>query len=100
VQGNGQIVMPNGFDARFGDGEQVRVLSRPEDIALLPASELGPNEVTGKIEHIAYMGNHLEYTVSAAGRSLLLPATKKDRYPVGAAVRLAFDPACITVLPQ
>jgi ABC-type Fe3+/spermidine/putrescine transport system ATPase subunit len=100
LQGSGQIVMPDGLDGQFSDGQQVRVLSRPEDITLLPPSEAGSNQVSGKIERIAYMGNHLEYTISAAGRSLVLPATKKDRYPVGAAVRLAFDPACITVLPQ
>jgi ABC-type Fe3+/spermidine/putrescine transport system ATPase subunit len=100
VHGNGQIAMRPEADAQLSDGEQVRVLSRPEDIALLPAGELGPNQVSGQIERIAYMGHNLEYTISAAGRSLLLPATKKERYAVGADIRLAFDPACVTAVPQ
>ncbi len=45
------------------------------------------------------MGDHLEYTISAAGRSLVLPATKKENYPVGSDIRLAFNPACVTMLP-
>jgi ABC-type Fe3+/spermidine/putrescine transport system ATPase subunit len=98
VQGSGHIVMHK-LDAQFSDGQAVRVLSRPEDIVLLPPGDDSPNQVAGIIERIAYMGNHLEYTISAAGRSLVLPVAKKDRYAVGAAVRLAFDPACITVLP-
>jgi ABC-type Fe3+/spermidine/putrescine transport system ATPase subunit len=98
VQGSGQIMIQK-LDAPFSDGQAVRVLSRPEDIALLPGGDGQPNQITGIIERIAYMGNHLEYTISAAGRQLVLPMTKKDRYPIGATVRLAFDPACITVVP-
>lgn len=99
VEGRGRIAVAAGANGQFSDGEPMRILSRPEDIALLPMGEMGPNEVTGKIERITYMGDHLEYTVSAAGRMLLLPATKKENYPVGSEIRLAFDPACITLLP-
>jgi iron(III) transport system ATP-binding protein len=98
VEGQGRILAPS--DARFGDGEPLRVLSRPEDITLLPMGEVGPNQILGRIERVAYMGDHLEYTIAAAGRTLVLPATKKEPHVVGAGVRLAFDPACITILPQ
>jgi ABC-type Fe3+/spermidine/putrescine transport system ATPase subunit len=98
VQGQGRILTPDG--GRFGDGEPLRVLSRPEDITLLPMGAIGPNEVVGRIEHIAYMGDHLEYTIAAAGRTLVLPAAKKEPHAVGTDVRLAFDPAHITILPQ
>jgi ABC-type Fe3+/spermidine/putrescine transport system ATPase subunit len=98
VQGQGRILTPDG--GRFGDGEPLRVLSRPEDITLLPMGEIGPNEVVGRIEHIAYLGDHLEYTIAAAGRTLVLPAAKKEPHAVGTDVRLAFDPAHITILPQ
>jgi ABC-type Fe3+/spermidine/putrescine transport system ATPase subunit len=86
--------------AHFSDGDAVRLLSRPEDIVLLPGGEPGPNQVGGTVERIAYMGNHLEYIISAAGRSLVLSATKKERHDVGAQVRLGFDPASIMVMPQ
>jgi ABC-type Fe3+/spermidine/putrescine transport system ATPase subunit len=99
VQGSGHIVVHR-QDGQFSDGQTVRVLCRPEDISLQPAGEACPNQITGIIERIAYMGNHLEYTIGAAGRSLVLPVAKKDPYPVGAAVCLAFDPASVTVLPQ
>jgi ABC-type Fe3+/spermidine/putrescine transport system ATPase subunit len=98
VQGQGRILAPP--DRSFGDGDPLRVLSRPEDITLLPMGEMGPNEVVGRIERVAYMGDHLEYTIAAAGRTLVLPAGKKEPHVVGAGVRLAFDPACITILPQ
>jgi ABC-type Fe3+/spermidine/putrescine transport system ATPase subunit len=98
VQGQGRILLPS--DGKFGDGDPVRVLSRPEDITLLPMGEIDRNQVMGRIEHVAYMGDHLEYTISAAGRTLVLPATKRERHAVGAKVRLVFDPARITILPQ
>jgi iron(III) transport system ATP-binding protein len=98
VQGAGRV-MVNG-DISFGEGAGVRILSRPEDISLLPAGELAPNQVAGKVEHVAYMGDHLEYTIEAAGRTLLMPASKRDSYAIGAGVRLVFDPARVTALPQ
>jgi len=98
VQGKGRVAIA--ADGKFADGELVRILSRPEDIVLLPTGDISPNQVAGTIEHVGYMGDHLEYTIAAAGRTLILPATKKDRYPIGADIRLAFDPACVTTLPQ
>jgi iron(III) transport system ATP-binding protein len=98
VQGAGRVTV-NG-DISFGEGADVRILSRPEDISLLPAGELAPNQVAGKVEHVAYMGDHLEYTIEAAGRTLLMPASKRDSYAVGAGVRLVFDPARVTALSQ
>jgi ABC-type Fe3+/spermidine/putrescine transport system ATPase subunit len=98
VQGSGRVRI--GADGGLSDGAVVRIISRPEDIALLGAGEAGPNEVAGRIERVSYLGDHLEYTIAAAGRSLVLPAAKKERYAVGAEVRLAFDPARVTTLPQ
>ena len=98
VLGAGRVKV-NGETA-FGEGEDVRILSRPEDVSLLGMGELAPNQVVGKIEHVAYMGDHLEYTIEAAGRTLLLPAHKRDNFPIGASVRIVFDPARVTALPQ
>jgi ABC-type Fe3+/spermidine/putrescine transport system ATPase subunit len=99
VENSGRIAVHTDANGQFSDGDQVRILSRPEDISLLPKGDTGPNQVAGKIERIVYMGDHLEYTISAAGRSLVLPATKKENYPVGSDIRLAFNPACVTMLP-
>jgi hypothetical protein len=46
------------------------------------------------------MGDHLEYTIAAAGRTLILPASKREPFAIGADIRLAFDPGHITTLPQ
>jgi ABC-type Fe3+/spermidine/putrescine transport system ATPase subunit len=98
MQGSGRVrIAPDG---KLGEGDLVRIISRPEDVALLPAGQPGPNQVSGKVERVSYLGDHLEYTIAAGGRSLVLPAAKKDRYEVGAEVRLAFDPAGVTTLPQ
>ena len=98
VQGKGRVSVK--ADGAFKDGDGVRILSRPEDVTLLPMGTAEPNQVVGKVEHVAYMGDHLEYTIAAAGRTLVLPASKKNSYPIGAEVRLAFDPARATALPQ
>jgi len=98
VLGAGRVTV-NG-EAAFDDGTGVRILSRPEDISLLPGGELAPNQVIGKVEHVAYMGDHLEYTIGAAGRTLVLPAHKRDNYPIGSDVRIVFDPTRVTALPQ
>ena len=98
VQGAGRVLV-NG-DASFGEGTAVRILSRPEDVSLLPMGEMVPNQVVGKVEHVAYMGDHLEYTIEAAGRTLILPASKRDSFTIGTGVRIVFDPARVTALPQ
>jgi iron(III) transport system ATP-binding protein len=98
VEGRGRVaVRPEG---KFRDGDLVRIFSRPEDITLLPIGEVAANQVLGKIERVAYMGDHLEYTIAAAGRSLILPASKREPFAIGADIRLAFDPGHITTLPQ
>jgi ABC-type Fe3+/spermidine/putrescine transport system ATPase subunit len=99
VENSGRIKAPVAFEDTCGEGDRVRVLTRPEEISLLPAGPAGPNEVTGKIESITYMGDHVEYTIRAAGRTLELAASKKDLHQVGAGVRLVFDSDNITILP-
>ncbi|MGE5538185.1 MAG: ABC transporter ATP-binding protein [Gemmatimonas sp.] len=99
VSGEGRVAVESESDGHFRDGDAVRILSRPEEITLLPGGEVAPNQVRGTVAKIIYMGDHLEYTINAAGRSVTLPATKRETYPVGADIRLAFNPACITVLP-
>jgi ABC-type Fe3+/spermidine/putrescine transport system ATPase subunit len=98
MHGTGRVSVQT--DGSFDDGVEVRILSRPEDVTLLPKGELGPNQVAAKIERVAYMGDHLEYTIEAAGRRVILPASKRDSYAIGADVRLAFEPSRVTALPQ
>jgi ABC-type Fe3+/spermidine/putrescine transport system ATPase subunit len=97
-EGNGRLSRSNGWWGEFTEGEKVRVISRPEDIEILPMGELGPNHVLARVQEVAYLGDHFEYNVSTVGRSFVLPAGKKKRYPIGSEVRLALDPERLTVL--
>ncbi|OGQ79382.1 MAG: hypothetical protein A3F90_01550 [Deltaproteobacteria bacterium RIFCSPLOWO2_12_FULL_60_19] len=83
----------------FADGAAVRVLSRPEDIEILPPGQSGGNSLKGKVTAVAYLGERFEYTVNVGGHSLLLAAGKRQRYAVGAEVRVAFDPNHLMLLP-
>jgi len=67
------------------------------DITLLPKGE-SSNEVSGRIEHVAYMGDHLEYTI-AAGDARWCCAAKKQAHAVA---RCAFGIRSLPhhILPQ
>jgi iron(III) transport system ATP-binding protein len=99
LPGAERITVPPETDAGVTEGTRVRVLCRPEEVTLLPGGESAPNQVTGRIETVTYMGDHLEYTIRAAQLELLMTASKKTPQPVGAEVRLQFDPQAVTILP-
>jgi ABC-type Fe3+/spermidine/putrescine transport system ATPase subunit len=95
---SGEVDVPADVGGEFLVGDSVRVLTRPENIVMEAPHSGGPNRITGTVESITYMGDHLEYTVLAAGRSLSLAAGKKDQYAVGSEISLLFDPGNITIL--
>jgi iron(III) transport system ATP-binding protein len=100
IRGGGRISVPPDTDLSvLREGRDARVLCRPEEVSLLPAGEIGANQVKGRIEHMTYMGDHLEYTIGASDRSILLTAPKKTVFPVGAEVRLQFDPDAVNIVP-
>jgi len=98
LQGRGRLLIGEDHGGRFRDGEQVRVIVRPEDIDILPMGAIEANQLVAKVEEVAYLGDHIEYSVSTGGRSFVLAAGKRDRHAVGCEIRLVFDPARLTVL--
>ncbi len=96
---SGRLFLAQDRLVKFAEGAGVRILSRPEDIDILPGGEAGPNQIKAQVEMVAYLGDHLEYSVTAGGRSFVLAGGKKERYPMGAEIRLAFDPDRLTILP-
>ena len=96
LHGAGRLLMRS--DHHFSEGDKVRIISRPEDIEICPTGDTVPNRVAAKVEEVAYLGDHFEYSVSAGGRSFVLAAGKRVRFEVGANVSLAFDPERFTVL--
>jgi ABC-type Fe3+/spermidine/putrescine transport system ATPase subunit len=81
----------------FAHGETVRILTRPEDIEILPGGRLQDNQFAAKIQQADYLGDHFEYHVQIGGATFLLSANKKQRYRAGAEVRLNFDPDRLTL---
>jgi ABC-type Fe3+/spermidine/putrescine transport system ATPase subunit len=92
-----RIALRDDLAMPFNGGESVRILTRPEDIEILPGGELEQNQLPGRIEQIDYFGDHFEYHVMAAGVSLVLEATKRQRFSVGSEVRLSVDSARFTI---
>jgi len=96
--GSGHLRLRNEHCQGFPVGARVRVVCRPEEIAILPMGEVGPNQLVAKVEEVAYLGSHLEYSVTVGERSFVLPTGKQERYAVGSEVRLILDPDRFTVL--
>jgi ABC-type Fe3+/spermidine/putrescine transport system ATPase subunit len=82
------------------DGSAVRLTARPEDIQILPAADLGRNQVDAVIEQVDYLGDRFEYLVRAAGAQLVLCAPKRERYSPGSKIRLCLEPSCLSVQPR
>jgi ABC-type Fe3+/spermidine/putrescine transport system ATPase subunit len=85
-------------NGKFSDGDAIRIVCRPEDVRILPDGTLETTEIKASVREIAYLGDHLEYTVDACGRSIVVLAGKAARYAPGTAIRLAFDPERLTLL--
>ena len=99
VQESGRLFVTSKLCGSFQNGEHVRIVSRPEDIDILPPGELGPNQVAATIDEIAYLGDRFEYNVSSAGRCYLLSTAKKKKFLPGSQVRLTIDPEQVNLLP-
>lgn len=99
VCGGAHISLPDASAQNVTPGDSVRVAIRPEDIELLPGGELETNQLPGQIEQVAYLGDHLEYQIRAAGISFVLSTAKKERYQTSEAVRLSIDPDRIHIRP-
>jgi len=89
-QGAGRSA-PSSLSESLSHGTRVRVLTRPEDVEILGASELTANQLAATIEQVAYLGDRFEYHVRAAGVQFVLSAPKKQRFRPGDAVRLSLD---------
>src|SRR5258706_6264919 len=96
--GGERLSVGENLNGGFAEGDAVRVICRPEDVEILPAGEAEPSNLKARVNGVAYLGDHLEYTVGACGKSLVLFGGKHVRYSAGAEIRLAFDPARLTLL--
>ena len=95
--GGARILLDGKKSGSFSGGEKVRLFTRPEDIEILPSAEVAANQVAAKIEQVAYLGDHIDYHVQAAGAFFVLSASKKQRFAVGAEIRLKLDCERLTI---
>ena len=97
ADGAGRSTIPRSSVPSFHDGTDVVILTRPEDLEILPPGELGESQLVAMIEQVAYLGDRFEYHVRAGGAPFVLSASKKQRYGVGAVVRLTVDPSRLSL---
>ena len=95
----GQAFYPLRDCSMLCNGTAVRLCTRPEDLTLLPSGPLDDNQLVGCIEQVAYLGDHIEYTISAGGSAFAMSADKRKHFAVGCQVRVALDPEHVTVEP-
>jgi ABC-type Fe3+/spermidine/putrescine transport system ATPase subunit len=97
ANGDGRLSFNQNTNGSFAGGETVRILTRPEDIEILPQGELLRNQLRATVNAVAYLGDHFEYHVQAGESTFVLSATKKQRYSIGSELRLGFDPETLDV---
>jgi ABC-type Fe3+/spermidine/putrescine transport system ATPase subunit len=98
LRGGERLHVGQNHNGRFTDGETIRIVCRPEDVRILADGPAAATEIKAKVHEVAYLGDHLEYTVNAGGRNIIVVAGKHERFSAGAAIRLAFDPSRLTLL--
>jgi ABC-type Fe3+/spermidine/putrescine transport system ATPase subunit len=96
----GKLAVGRQLARRFPESASVRVTLRPEDLEILPDGEIEENQIAGRIEEVAYLGERLEYHVAACGVSFVVAAGKRQRYRSGDFIRLAISPERINLHPS
>ncbi|MGH7888468.1 MAG: ABC transporter ATP-binding protein [Candidatus Binatia bacterium] len=99
ADGAGRCALVGASVEALTDGTSAKVFTRPEDVEIAANGGSAANQLAGTIEQVAYLGDRFEYHVRAAGVSLVLLASKRQRFNTGDTVRLALDPARLNVRP-
>jgi ABC-type Fe3+/spermidine/putrescine transport system ATPase subunit len=83
--------LPPHVVAGAGSGRQV-LTCRPEDVMIEAVATPGVNRLGGCIESVAYLGEHIEYSVRTAGdRVLRVVGSRRERHAAGSIVSLVID---------
>ena len=99
ADGAGHCQIAGAVSEALTDGSLARVFTRREDIEIYPVGAVAENYLTGVIEQVAYLGDHLEFHVRVAAGSVVVHAQKRKRFHVGDSVQLALDPARLNARP-
>ncbi|MCP8893771.1 ABC transporter ATP-binding protein [Shinella daejeonensis] len=93
---------PPGFTAADG---RVTLGIRPERLRLLWDDERAPHELSGRLENRAYFGEVTHLSVGVEGLEAPLSMVETNSYgaddlPIGAEIRLAYDPDAFVLLAE
>ena len=97
LAGGARIALENETSDSLADGAAVRLSARPEDVTLLPSADIEINQIAAIVEQVDYLGDRFECSVRAGDALLILPVAKKERYEIGAKVRVSFDPKSVSI---
>ncbi len=97
-----RLERPKGFAAPDG---RVTVGIRPERLRLLWDDERAPHELVGRVENRAYFGEVTHLTIGVDGLEKPLSMIETNDYgaddlPLGAEIRLAYDPEAFVLLAE
>jgi iron(III) transport system ATP-binding protein len=74
-------------------GSRAVLAVRPENMRLSDSSSQGRNGLRGRVTEVAFLGEAVDYQVLVEGRQVTVNENPRVIHPVGAEVRVEFEPA-------
>jgi iron(III) transport system ATP-binding protein len=74
-------------------GSRAVLAVRPENMRLSDSSSQGHNGLRGRVTEVAFLGEAVDYQVLVEGRQVTVNENPRVIHPVGAEVRVEFEPA-------
>ncbi len=98
----GRTFRAAGNEAAVAPGSEVVVLTRPEDVHVLPDRQDGENRMPGKVDFIRDLGATVEIIVDCAGQKVISMMTPKERpaVEVGSPVTVEFPAEACVLLSE
>jgi len=85
----------------LGDGDQVELFLRPEDVEFDDPSTASEGSLHGTVSNVEYLGTYSEVVVDVGGRiEAIVHTSTSEVVDVGDEVALTFDPSNVIVLEE
>jgi ABC-type Fe3+/spermidine/putrescine transport system ATPase subunit len=98
LSGSDVVTCRGGAPASLRAGDRVQMAIRPEHAHVEPATGHGPNELSGRIEALLFIGDHYEATLALQiGQNVMAHLPAVDRWQEGQQVCLSMRPEDVRV---
>jgi ABC-type Fe3+/spermidine/putrescine transport system ATPase subunit len=98
LSGSDVVRCRGGAPDSLHEGEQVQIAIRPEHARVEPATAHGPNELSGSIETLLFVGDHYEATLALdTGQRVMAYLPASDGWQEAQQVRLSLPPEDVRV---